>query len=113
VGHTHIDIDQYFSVWASFLRTCLTFALSWVSLVDLLHNAFRHAGKRPKQVELLDRVYQWRAYFEPYLDPQFARFGCSQASGDAIHRAMFRHGPVVIDGRVVPGEMKVLMYYKK
>lgn len=51
VGHTHIDIDQNpFSVWSTALNFCKIFAFSWVSMVNLLQNAFkdsRHLKVRP------------------------------------------------------------------
>ena len=84
VGHTHIDIDQWFGVFSRALTAHE--ALSLPSYVRVLTSAFVNLANAPKIVELVPIVHDWDSFYAPHIDPYFANFSLEKVfkfKGDA------------------------------
>ena len=84
VGHTHIDIDQWFGVFSRALTAHE--ALSLPSYVRVLTSAFVNLANAPKIVELVPIVHDWDSFYAHHIDPFFANFSLEKVfkfKGDA------------------------------
>ena len=66
VGHTHEDIDQMFSRFASALRR--NDVMSWQHMAEIFKGAFHFDGQQPA-VEFLHNVYDYKAWMTPFVPP--------------------------------------------
>ena len=84
VGHTHIDIDQWFGVFSRALTR--QEALSLPCYERVLKEAFALEQNRPDEIRLVEFVHDWDAFYAPALDPKFKGFSapkCFKFKGDA------------------------------
>ena len=74
VGHTHEDIDQFFSVIASWLKKFETICPDIESLKQAIKAAFLSKGKDPPTVAHLHapEVYDYDSFYLPSLNPKLA-----------------------------------------
>lgn len=72
-GHTHEDIDQYFSVLSRYLRprSCWTYE----EFVSEVERAFKTANYIPKLVERVNLNHNFASWLHKYRDPKFSGFG--------------------------------------
>lgn len=73
VGHTHEDIDQYFSCISRFIRKTLMEVYSIPEYIDALNKCFRTPGCVPKSIEQITFCYDTSS-LKTFLDPHLARF---------------------------------------
>lgn len=86
VGHSHLDIDQFFSVLSRYLKLKHALAISLARFLAGLRSAFKREEMKPTVVEV-DYVRSWTAWLKPSMQALgLERLACSQASGDAQHQ---------------------------
>jgi hypothetical protein len=89
VGHTHEDIDQYFSVISRFIKHILKTIMCPSEFVAALRSAFSTPGCVPKCVEEIQYCYDTSSLTD-YLDPSFSRFNLHECTGDKCHYFLIR-----------------------
>ena len=97
VGHTHIDIDQWFGVFSRALTR--EEALGFPAYSRVLKSAFALERNAPDEVKFVERVHDWDKYYCDAIDPRFARFGMTTASGEAT-RCFKLKGNAAGEGRL-------------
>ena len=86
VGHSHLDIDQFFSVLSRYLKSKLSLAICPTRFLAALRDAYKRKEMKPTVVEV-DSVRGWSAWLAPSMHAvDLHRLACSQASGDAQHQ---------------------------
>ena len=89
VGHTHEDVDQYFSCLSRYIKKVLTQILSVTGLISALFSCFQTPSCRPKCVEQITYCYD-TSTLGKCIDPKLARFALPEKTGDAVHYFLFR-----------------------
>ena len=102
-GHTHIDIDQCFSVINRNLKKTGTDAFTISRFKTAIQTAWKCHTNRPKVVCFLNVIHDWRKLLETKCE-KFGRYGCSEKSGEALHCFILR---------LCKRTGSVLMYYKR
>lgn len=70
VGHTHEDIDQFFSVISSYLKQIHIFCPDQASLFAAIGNAFTDPLEKPTVIELkAPCLPDYTRFYEKYIDP--------------------------------------------
>lgn len=72
VGHTHIDIDQWFGVFSRALTRHE--ALSFPSYERVLKDAFALERNAPHDIRFVELVHDWDSYYARALDPNLKRY---------------------------------------
>ena len=85
VGHTHEDIDQYFSCISRYIRKTLKQLLSVNCLVDALQTCFKTPGCIPRCIEQIQFCFDTQILSEKFLDPHFARFDLDEKTSNKTH----------------------------
>jgi hypothetical protein len=101
VGHTHEDIDQWFSVLSRFLKKVLMQVLSIGAFIKALSSCYKKEKCQPKCVEQIHFVHDVRELLQ-ILDQHLARFDLDEQSNDKVHHFVFERNS---DGKCV-------MHYK-
>ena len=71
VGHTHSNLDQYFSVYSKKIKRCefIGSVLAMHELYDTAHSGkFLHLRPRNHEYEQLRFIHDWVAYFVPIVN---------------------------------------------
>lgn len=71
VGHTHSNLDQYFSVYSKKIKRCefIGSVLAMHELYDTAHSGkFLHLRPRNHEYEQLRFIHDWVAYFAPIVN---------------------------------------------
>lgn len=89
VGHTHEDIDQYFSCISRYIKKTLKTILTVAEFVKALSSAFTTPGCIPKCIEEVSHCYDTSTLLNA-LDPYLARFNLNECTGDKVHYFVFR-----------------------
>jgi hypothetical protein len=89
VGHTHEDIDQYFSVISKYIKRTVKTVLSPKELASALLSAFTTPGCIPRCVEEIRYCYDTSTLVDS-LDPYLARFNLHESTGDKVHYFLIR-----------------------
>ena len=84
VGHTHEDIDQYFSCISRYIRKWLKSLLSIGCLLQALNSCFKTPGCIPKCVEQVKYCYDTKPLLQ-FVDQQFRRFDLDEKTNDKVH----------------------------
>ncbi|CAM9955529.1 unnamed protein product, partial [Heterosigma akashiwo] len=74
-GHTHEDIDSYFSILAKYLRKDNVICPDPPSLHDAIRSAFsKHDPSEVPVVKVMEQfeVFDFTSFFKPHLDPKIA-----------------------------------------
>ena len=90
VGHTHEDVDQYFSCISRYIRKTLKQLLSVECLINALKSCFKTPGCIPKYVEQVNCCYDTRILEDKFLDKHLARFDLNECTGDKTHYLVMR-----------------------
>ncbi len=70
VGHTHEDVDQYFSCISSWLRKRNILTLS--SLCEGIEKCYKHNGSNPTPVPIIVKsMHDYTSWLIPHLEPIF------------------------------------------
>ena len=89
VGHTHEDIDQYFSCISRFIKKMLKSVCSVKEYVKALMKTFTTPGCIPKDIEEVRYCYDTSTIVDS-MDSYIARFNLHEKSGDKVHYFLFR-----------------------
>ena len=90
VGHTHEDVDQYFSVISRFFRKLIMCIYSNGGFISALMACFKTPGCIPKCVEQICYCYDTSSLAETFLDQKLGGFDPSEKTGNKIHHFIFR-----------------------
>lgn len=85
VGHTHEDIDQYFSVISRFFKKELKCIYSVSGFITALQTCFKTVGCIPRCIEEIQYCYDTSILSESYCDKHLARFDLDEKTGDKVH----------------------------
>ena len=83
VGHTHIDIDQWFGVFSRALTR--DDALSLPGYARVLKSAFKLQQNAPETIQIVDVVHDWDSFYSSHIDRAFENFSqekCFKCMGD-------------------------------
>jgi hypothetical protein len=73
VGHTHEDIDQFFSVIAAHLKMPHVICPDIPTFIAEVKNAFSNEKAQPTVIQLAAlSIFDYKAIYKDYLDPQLA-----------------------------------------
>ena len=90
VGHTHEDVDQYFSVISRFLKRILRCVYSVFAFLFVLKNSiFKTSGCIPLSVENIAYCYDTKC-LEGAADQNLACFDLDEKTGDKVHHFMLK-----------------------
>jgi hypothetical protein len=84
VGHTHIDIDQWFGVFSRAVTRHE--ALSLPEHERVLKGAFAVEANAPGEIRFVDLLHDWDAFYKPVMDPILKGFSapkCFKFKDDA------------------------------
>jgi hypothetical protein len=98
VGHTHEDIDSYFSALSRFFKFSLKKFTTISAFLSALKSAFVSPGLIPKCTEQVEYCYDCSELSNKFLDPNFARFDLNESTGDKIHHFVLRQN---LNGKAV------------
>ena len=106
VGHTHEDVDQYFSVISRFLKRILRCVYSVFAFLFALKNSiFKTSGCIPLSVENIAYCYATKC-LEGAADQNLARFDLDEKTGDKVHHFMLKansDGKAITQGATTSG----------
>jgi hypothetical protein len=95
VGHTHEDIDGYFSVISRYFKKTLQQVLT---ISAFIHGLFSSSKTAPKCVEQIQYCFDC-SVIEEHVDKHIARFNLKEETGDKCHYFLFWNdsvkGPVM------------------
>jgi hypothetical protein len=89
VGHTHEDIDAFFSVLSRYFKRQSKQILSILGFIRACTKAFISEKSKPKCIEQILSCYDTGPLVE-FIDPSFARFDLDESTGDKVHYFGFR-----------------------
>ena len=90
VGHTHEDIDQYFSCISRFIKKIKKSICSVREFLNALMEVFSSPGCIPKCIQEVLYCYDTKPIVDS-LDSHFARFNLHEKTGDKVHYFVFKH----------------------
>lgn len=89
VGHTHEDIDAFFSVLSRFFKRQIRQILSILGFVNAATSAFKTDKSKPKCTEQILCCFDTEP-LASLVDPFFTRFDLDEMTGDKVHYFVFR-----------------------
>jgi hypothetical protein len=98
VGHTHEDIDQYFSVISRYFKKVIMSIFSIVGFLTALMSCFKTRGCIPRCVEQIRYYFDCSALDTDFLDKKLADFDPSEKTGRKVHHFVFKRND---EGRAV------------
>lgn len=105
-GHTHIDIDQRFSVINKYLKTSDSNAVTWPRMQNAIRVAFLNSKMQVSSVPMVLEVRDWTTFLRDSCK-KIGRFAKDDASGEAQHVFVFY--PCMTS----EGAVEVRMVYKE
>jgi hypothetical protein len=79
VGHTHIHIDQKFSVLQHAFLAITAVVLCFNTFVKVAMGAWKDDhSKKPKNISMLYYVFDWKAHLVPSMGNSIRRFACTE-----------------------------------
>ena len=87
-GHTHIDVDQKFSVINKYLKSSSSNAVTWPRMQTAIRVAFSNSKMQVSSVPMVLEVRDWTNLFRASCR-KIARFAKEDASGEAQHVFVF------------------------
>ena len=94
VGHTHEDVDQYFSCISRYIKKTLKMVLSVHSLLRALMDCFKTPCCVPRCTEEIKFTFDTKVLSETFMikDPLLSCFDLDEKKGDKVHFFVFcRH----------------------
>ena len=104
VGHTHEDIDQYFSCISRYIRKFLGEVFTISAFLEAIRNCFTTPACIPLCIERILYCYDTLPLAD-HMDPRLARFAVPEKTGDNVHHMVFQRDT---DGNVY---MQYKMYH--
>ena len=75
VGHTHEDIDQFFSVISQHLKQLHVICPDQPSLLKEIQNAFKDMSEKPEVIVLSAfQIFDYIKFYDPVLDEALAYY---------------------------------------
>lgn len=93
VGHTHEDIDQYFSCISRYIRKSLKSLLSIGCLLQAFNSCFKTPGCIPRCVEQVRYCYDTKPLLQ-FVDKHFQRFDLDEKTNDKVHYFVMKRDSV-------------------
>ena len=89
VGHTHEDIEQYFSCISRYFKNTLQEVLSPEEFLSGLMTCFKTPSCIPSCTERIECTFNTQTLSSNFVDPTFAKFDLNESTGDKVHSFMF------------------------